>query len=62
MTGWMIFAVVVVAGAALFALAWWSAGRQKPLGRRGGDTTQTEKDYLAGGSARSAGNQGSFLT
>ena len=61
MTGWVILTIVVVAGAALFALAWWSAGRQKPLGRRG-DTTQTEKDYLAGGSARSTGNQGSFLT
>jgi hypothetical protein len=33
----LIIVIVVVGAGALFALAWWSSGRSKGLGRRSGD-------------------------
>jgi hypothetical protein len=33
----LVVLLVVVVAAALFALAWWSSGRSKGLGRRTGD-------------------------
>lgn len=33
----LVVLLVVVGAAALFALAWWSSGRSKGLGRRTGD-------------------------
>jgi hypothetical protein len=52
--GWLIFAGVAVVAAVLFALAWWSSGRTRPLaGER--QLGQAEKDYLAGQSQRQAG-------
>ena len=48
MLGWGIAAAVVVV---LVALAWWSSGRSRPLGRRP-DMSATEKDYLSRGMGR----------
>ena len=33
----VIVLIVLAAAGALFALAWWSSGRSKGLGRRGGN-------------------------
>jgi hypothetical protein len=48
MAFWGIAAAVV---AALWALAWWSSGRSRGLGRRR-DMSETEKDYLSRGMGR----------
>jgi hypothetical protein len=37
MPGVVILLIVVVAAGLLFALAWWSSGRSKGLGRRSGN-------------------------
>ena len=36
MSGLHVFLLVVLAAGPLFALAWWSSGRSKGLGRRSG--------------------------
>ncbi|MGZ4459751.1 MAG: hypothetical protein ACXVWU_04500 [Nocardioides sp.] len=57
-SGWLVTAVVAGVVVVLFALAWWSSGRSKPLGRGRAEMSQTEKDYLVEGSNRRAGQFG----
>jgi len=60
MTGWLVVGILAVAVLALYLVAWWSSGNRPPL-RSANGLSQTEKDYLAGGSQRATGNQASFL-
>ena len=63
MPGWMWLVVVAAAAAALFALAWWSSGRAKPVRGAGQGMSQAEKDYLSGETGRrAAGSGGNGLT
>jgi hypothetical protein len=52
---WIIISIAVVVVVALGALAWWTSGRAKPLGKRSHDMTRTERHY---DSSRDAGSMG----
>jgi hypothetical protein len=53
-----VIAIVAVVGIVLFALAWWSSGRSKPLSGRRREMSATERDYLVEGRERQRGQYG----
>lgn len=52
---WLVLIAVI---AVLFALAWWSSGRSRPLRGRRRHMTDTEKDAFQGYAQRHSHNSG----